>query len=164
TENQKENTGQKRRLNFFIDEVGQFVGAHPGLLLSLQTLAETFATQSHMRVWIFVTAQDNLDLALGKEKVSETDAFSKIQGRFKIQLPLTSSNVDEVIQKRLLAKNKAGEGESESLWEKHHNSLETLISFSEAGIQLKNNFSQQAFIRQYPFHTYQFDLFQQVIK
>lgn len=157
-------TGQHKRLNFLIDEVGQFVGAHPGLLLSLQTLAETFATQADMRVWIFVTAQDNLDLALGREKVAETDEFSKIQGRFRIQLPLTSSNVDEVIQKRLLAKNPAGTDKIQYLWENHHNGLETLISFSEAGIQLKNDFSLEAFTRQYPFHTYQFDLFQQVIK
>ena len=37
-------------------------------------------------------------------KTSTANDFSKIQGRFKTRLSLSSANVDEVIQERLLAK------------------------------------------------------------
>ena len=41
---------------------------------------------------------------LGEMKTSIANDFSKIQGRFKTCLSLSSANVDEVIQERLLAK------------------------------------------------------------
>src|SRR4030095_9077294 len=45
------------RLNFFFDEVGQFVGQDSKRMLNLQTVAETLATVCDGRSWIFVTSQ-----------------------------------------------------------------------------------------------------------
>lgn len=39
------------------------------------------------------------------EREFKVQDFSKIQDRFKIRLPLSSVNIDEVIKKRLLEKN-----------------------------------------------------------
>ena len=50
-----------------------------------------------------VTSQEDLDAVLGDIQGAKHD-FSKIQGRFKIRLSLSSANVDEVIKRRLLEK------------------------------------------------------------
>ncbi len=96
------------RLNFFVDEVGQFIAEKTKLMLNLQTLTETLHTKCKSNSWIFVTSQEDLESLIGDESRVQSDDFSKIQGRFKVRMPLTSSSVDEVIEKRLLQKNDAG--------------------------------------------------------
>ena len=152
------------RLNFYVDEVGQYIAENTKLMLNLQTIAESLATKCEGQSWIIVTSQEDLQNLVGDERAAQSDDFSKIQGRFKIRLPLTSANVDEVIEKRLLAKNEQGHSHLSSVWDKEKDNLATLLSFSEAGIQFKNYQNQDEFISKYPFIPYQFDLFQQCIK
>ena len=54
---------------------------------------------------IKVTAQEALDKVVGDVSSQQANDFSKIMARFDIRMPLTSQNVAEVIQKRLLSKN-----------------------------------------------------------
>lgn len=152
------------RLNFFIDEIGQYVVDSRNLKLNLQTIAESLATKCKGQSWILVTSQEDLESIIGDETKTQSDDFSKIQGRFRIRLPLTSANVDEVIQKRLLAKNEKGEEQLASVWEQEKDNIDTLISFSDSGIQFKSFADKDDFILKYPFIPYQFDLFQQCIK
>ena len=152
------------RLNFYVDEVGQFVADNTKLMLNLQTIAESLATRCKGQSWIFVTSQEDLDNIVGDETALQSDDFSKIQGRFKIRLPLTSANVDEVIERRLLEKNGNGKTWLTTLWKKEKDNLKTLLSFSEAGIQFRSYQDVDDFISKYPFIPYQFDLFQQCIK
>src|SRR5699024_5399908 len=145
------------RLNFYVDEVGQYIADNTKLMLNLQTIAESLATKCNGRSWIIVTSQEDLESVVGDEAATQSDDFSKIQGRFKIRLPLTSANVDEVIEKRLLAKGPDGEAALSSIWQKEKDNLATLLSFSEAGVQFKNYEGQEEFIAKYPFIPYQFD-------
>ena len=73
-------------------------------MLSLQTITENLGTACGGRAWVVVTSQEDIDAILGEVRASKANDFSKIQGRFKTRLSLSSGNVDEVIQKRLLAK------------------------------------------------------------
>ncbi len=59
------------RLNFFVDEVGQFIGQNSKLMLNLQTVAETLGTVCNGRAWIFVTSQADLEGVLGAFKGME---------------------------------------------------------------------------------------------
>ncbi len=153
------------RLNFYVDEVGQYIAENTKLMLNLQTIAESLATKCKGQAWIIVTSQEDLGSLVGDERATQSDDFSKIQGRFKIRMPLTSANVDEVIEKRLLAKNEKGESHLSSVWKKEKDNLATLISFSEVGIQFKESFEDaEEFTNKYPFVPYQFDLFQQCIR
>ena len=152
------------RLNFYVDEVGQYIAENTKLMLNLQTIAESLATKCEGQSWIIVTSQEDLESLVGDDRATQSDDFSKIQGRFKIRLPLTSANVDEVIEKRLLAKSDTGESHLSSVWSNEKDNLATLLSFSEAGIQFKNYEDQDEFASKYPFIPYQFDLFQQCIK
>ena len=53
------------------------------------------------------TAQEDMRKVLGDMEEKGND-FSKIQDRFRTRLKLTSANVDEVIQRRLLRRTIAG--------------------------------------------------------
>jgi hypothetical protein len=99
--------GPDFRLNFFVDEVGQFIANNVKLMTNLQSVAESFATICEGRAWVIVTAQSEMGTIVG-EMTQQTDDFSKIQARFKTRLQLTSINVSEVIQKRLLSKTDEG--------------------------------------------------------
>ena len=96
--------GPEHRLIFLVDEVGQFIGSDTHLMLNLQTITENLGTICQGRAWVVVTSQEDIDAVLGEMKTSTANDFSKIQGRFKTRLSLSSANVDEVIQERLLAK------------------------------------------------------------
>jgi len=111
-----------------------------------------------------VTAQADMDLVLGDMGKQMTNDFSKIQDRFKIRLKLTSQNVDEVIQKRLLKKNEKGEGLAEKLYEKEKNNFGTIFDFTDGATTYKNFTSRQHFADCYPFPQYQFPLFQKSIE
>jgi hypothetical protein len=153
------------RLNFYVDEVGQYIAENTKLMLNLQTIAESLATKCKGRSWIIVTSQEDLGNLVGDERATQSDDFSKIQGRFKIRMPLTSANVDEVIEKRLLAKNEKGVRKLHSVWSSEKDNLATLISFDDVGIQFKKSYDDNdEFSSKYPFIPYQFDLFQQCIK
>ena len=80
-------------------------------MTNLQTIAESLATKCRGRAWIIVTAQEDMDKVSGEMSKQQGNDFSKIQARFHTRMKLTSTNVDEVIQKRLLTKNDAGEVE-----------------------------------------------------
>ena len=73
-------------------------------MLNLQTITEELGTICRRRAWVVVTSQEDMDAVLGDMSKAKKQDFSKIQGRFFPPLSLSSANVDEVIQSRLLAK------------------------------------------------------------
>ncbi len=152
------------RLNFFVDEVGQYVADNIKLMTNLQTIAESLATKCRGQSWVVVTAQDEIDKVLGEMKQREGTDFSKIQDRFKTRMKLTSANVDEVIQKRLLKKNARGETRLETLYQQERNNFGTLFDFSDGSIRYRGFRDEGHFQASYPFVPYQFPLFQAAIK
>lgn len=156
--------GPNFRLNFFVDEVGQYIAENTKLMLNLQTIAESLYTKCNGNSWVIVTSQEDLESLVGDDSGVQSDDFSKIQGRFRVRMPLTSSMVDEVIEKRLLAKSDNGVNLLSSLYKNEGENLKTLLSFSEAGMQFKGYQGTKDFVNKYPFIPYQFDLFQQCIK
>lgn len=155
--------GKNFRLNFFVDEVGQYIAENTKLMLNLQTIAESLDTKCHGNSWVFVTSQEDLESLVGDDRHIQKDDFSKIQGRFSNRIALTSTNVDEVIEKRLLDKNEQGKELFGKLFKMEDANLKTLLTFSD-GITFKHYQDQDDFINKYPFVPYQFDLFQQCIK
>ncbi len=152
------------RLNFFVDEVGQYISDSSKLMLNLQTIAETLATKTKGNSWILVTAQEDMESVVGDMNKTQQNDFSKIQARFKLKIPLTSANVDEVIEKRLLSKKDVAARILKEIWKNDQANMETLLSFSEGGVQFKGYKGETDFINKYPFVAYQFDLFQQCIR
>lgn len=152
------------RLNFFVDEVGQFIGSNTQLMLNLQTIAESLNTKCGGRAWIFVTSQEDMERVIGDRTKKQGNDFSKIQARFKTRLKLTSADVEEVIRKRLLEKNGKGAEILEVLYAQESANFKTLFDFVD-GAKTYRNFSDEAhFIGTYPFVSYQFPLFQAAIE
>jgi energy-coupling factor transporter ATP-binding protein EcfA2 len=152
------------RLNFFVDEVGQFIGTNTHLMLNLQTIAESLNTKCSGRAWVFVTSQEDMDKVVGDRTKQQGNDFSKIQARFKTRLKLTSADVEEVIRKRLLAKNEGGASELKSVYIKESPNFKTLFDFIDGAKSYRNYADEDHFVGTYPFVSYQFPLFQAAIE
>lgn len=152
------------RLNFFVDEVGQYIAQNTKLMTNLQTVAESLATKCQGRAWIIVTAQEDMNSVLGDMSKEQSNDFSKIQARFANRLKLTSADVAEVIQKRLLTKNDIGTELLKTTYSQQFNNFKTLFEFADGGQQYTNFRDEDHFVYCYPFVPYQFPLFQTAIR
>lgn len=151
--------GKDFRLLFMIDEVGQYIGSDGSLMLNLQTIVEEIGSKCGGRVWVMVTSQEAIDSIT---KISGDD-FSKIQGRFNTRLSLSSSSVDEVIKKRILAKTDSAANMLALNYSKNSAVLKNLFTFNDAVLDLKGYTSEYDFVETYPFVPYQFRLMQNVL-
>ena len=155
------------RLNFFVDEVGQYIADNSKLMVNLQTISESLATKCKGQAWIMVTSQEDLSKVVGDmASVHKETDFSKIQDRFPVRLNLTSSNVSEVIQKRLLLKKKEGSAGTDlsNLYGKEQPNLKTLFEFVDGSRTYRISDTEEDFCRTYPFPQYQYDLFKSAIE
>lgn len=159
-----ERQGGDFRLNFFVDEVGQYVAENTKLMTNLQTVAESLSTKCRGKAWIIVTAQQQMDEIVGDMSKNQALDYSKIMARFATRMPLTSANVSEVIQKRLLKKTDDAIEPVGKLYDQFQNDMRTLFSFGDGSVQLKGFRDREHFIASYPFLPYQYDLFQLAIR
>ncbi len=156
--------GPEQRILFLVDEVGQFIGSDSRLMLTLQTITENLGTICKGRAWIIVTSQADMDAVLGELTATKANDFSKITGRFITRLSLSSSNTDEVIQKRLLRKTDTATGQLQQLWNSQGDILRNQITFDRTGPTLKSIETADSFAVNYPFLPYQFQLVQKVFE
>ena len=159
----KQNGYDDFRLNFFVDEVGQYIAENVKLMTNLQTIAESLATKCRGRSWVIVTAQEDMGTVVGEMGKQQSNDFSKIQARFANRMKLTSANVAEVIQKRLLVKTDAGIELLSGIYDNQSNNFKTLFDFADGSQTYQNFENKEHFINSYPFIPYQFTLFQSAI-
>ena len=156
--------GEDHRIVFLVDEVGQFIGTDPHLMLNLQTITEELGTVCMGRAWVVVTSQEDIDAVLGEMQGTRANDFSKIQGRFRTRLSLSSANVDEVIQKRLLAKREEVRPDLKAEYAKQGDILKNQLSFKDVGTTFPQFRDADDFVRDYPFAPYQFKLLQKIFE
>ncbi|NMG55067.1 BREX system P-loop protein BrxC [Aromatoleum aromaticum] len=152
------------RLNFFVDEVGQYIAENVKLMTNLQTIAESLATKCRGRAWVIVTAQEDMGTVVGELGKQQGNDFSKIQARFANRMKLTSADVAEVIQKRLLTKNEEGVHLLSDIYHAQSNNFKTLFDLADGSQTYRNYQDRDHFIHSYPFIPYQFALFQSAIQ
>jgi hypothetical protein len=133
-------------------------------MLTLQTLTENLGTICGGRAWIVVTSQADMDAVLGEMTATKANDFSKIAGRFKTRLSLSSSNSDEVIRKRLLAKTPEARDELGDVFDAKGAILRNQLTFDSTGPTLQNVDDAESFIANYPFVPYHFQLVQKVFE
>jgi len=119
-------------------------------MLNLQTLVEDLGRLCEGRAWVIVTPQEDIDAILGDIKASKAQDFSKIQGRFNTRLSLSSANTDEVIQVRLLEKEKDAKPQLTHLFDTKGDILKNQLSFTGDNSTMKNFGSADDFINNYP--------------
>ncbi|CAK7023800.1 MAG: hypothetical protein EUB_02247 [Eubacterium sp.] len=151
--------GKDFRLLFMVDEVGQYIGDDGDLMINLQSIVEEIGTRCRGKVWVMVTSQEAIDSVVH----ITGDDFSKIQGRFNTRLSLSSSSVDEVIKKRVLAKNEAADQLLRMVYDKEHAVLKNLYTFNNPVLDIKGFTDGDEFAATYPFVPYQFIIIQKVL-
>lgn len=152
------------RLNFFVDEVGQYIAGNIKLMTNLQTVAESLASKCKGQAWVIVTAQEDMSKVIGEADQSSENDFTKIQARFKNRMKLTSQDVAEVIQKRLLEKKDEFIPQLTDLYHQQENNFKTLFDFADGSQSYRNFKDREHFLQSYPFIPYQFGLFQTAIQ
>jgi hypothetical protein len=150
--------GLKHRLIFMVDEVGQYIGDNPDLMLNLQTVVEDLGIHCRGRAWVIVTSQEAIDEITKMNRIRSGD-FSKIVGRFNKPLSLSSTNTDEVIKLRLLDKTEVARSYLESLYGEKQAILKNQINFTGCA-DLPGYKDAKEFQLAYPFIPYQFNLLQ----
>lgn len=143
---------------FLVDEIGQYIGEDSQLMLNLQTVTEDLGTACGGKAWIIVTSQQDIDSIT---RVRGND-FSKIQGRFDTRLSLSSANVDEVIEKRILEKKESANQTLKLLYDEKDTIIKNLITFTD-GAEKKLYADRDKFAAVYPFVPYQFNLLGSVL-
>lgn len=152
--------GNNHHVIFLVDEVGQYIADDTKLMLNLQTIVEELGIKCHGKAWVIVTSQQNIDDITKDIKGMD---FSKIQGRFKTRLSLSSSNVDEVIRRRILAKNEVSQQILEAEYSNIEPILKNIITFEKSKAEMKTYESARNFANIYPFVPYQFNRVQDVL-
>lgn len=149
--------GNNHHVVFLVDEIGQYIGDDRGLMLNLQTIVEDLGLECGGKAWVIVTSQEAIDDVV---KVQGND-FSKIQGRFDTKLSLSSSDIDEVIKKRILDKTDEAKTSLKMIYDKEESIIRNLLTFKNATYQKVYEDSED-FAETYPFIPYQFKLLQDV--
>ena len=152
------------RLNFFVDEVGQYIADNVKLMTNLQTMPRAWppsagagpgSSSPPRRTWTRVVGE------MGKQQGND---FSKIQARFANRMKLTSADVAEVIQKRLLAKNERGRAQLSDIYHAEQQQLQDPLRFRRWLADLPQLPGPGPFHPQLSVHAYQFALFQSAIQ
>jgi hypothetical protein len=152
------------RIIFLVDEIGQFIGNNTQLMLSLQTIIEQLGTFCKGRAWVIVTSQEDIDAAIGEANKAKSQDFSKIQARFHTRLSLASSNTDEVIGERLLAKTEEAHVALRDAFAQKGDIINNQLSFLGNAVNLRGYRDAAEFVAYYPFAPYQFQLLQKIFE
>lgn len=156
-QNYIEKRGNDHHVVFLIDEVGQYIGNDGSLLLNLQSIVEELGVRTNGRAWIICSSQEAIDDVV---KGVRKDDFSKILGRFDTKIKLSSTDIDEVIKQRLLAKTSDGTATLTATYNTREAEIKNLLTFGEGGTY-KATFKDAAdFAATYPYIPYQFKLLQ----
>ncbi|MGI6218193.1 MAG: BREX system P-loop protein BrxC, partial [Coriobacteriales bacterium] len=159
-----EGKGKGFRLNFFVDEVGQFIANNTQLMVNLQSVVEELNIQCGGNSWVIVTSQEDINSVIGETTKENANDFSKIQGRFGVKMPLSSSEAGEVIRDRLLAKKPETRDEFDALYYKYKDDFGVLFDFTGGDRKYRNYKDSDDFFRTYPFVPYQFDVFSSALR
>ena len=152
-----EKRGNDHHVIFLIDEVGQYIGNDGSLLLNLQSIVEELGVRTNGRAWVICSSQEAIDDVV---KGVKKDDFSKILGRFDTKIKLSSTDIDEVIKQRLLAKTADGTTTLTSTYGSREAEIKNLLTFGEGGTYKATYHDAKDFAATYPYIPYQFKLLQ----
>ncbi|MDI1434929.1 BREX system P-loop protein BrxC [Polyangium sorediatum] len=109
----------EKTLFFVVDEVSQYVHQDESRMLKLQSFVSELGQRLKGRVWLFATGQQKL------EDQGESNNIGKLKDRFppSLRVHLGTTNIRDVVHKRLLKKKSEMEGGLRALFHKHRGDL-----------------------------------------
>lgn len=145
----------KGRIVVLLDEVGLYIGDSIDRLADLNALAEQVVQQSEGKVFLIATAQEALT-DLVPRLTADRHVLEFLRDRFRLRLGLEPTEVQAVVNNRLLAKTKAGVDRLRQLYCAHQGSL-------HAALSIDRGWNEDAFIAHYPFPPYAVPLMQSIM-
>ncbi len=108
-----------KTLFFVVDEVSQYVHQDDGRMLKLQSFVSELGQRLKGAVWLLATGQQKL------EEVSGSSNIGKLKDRFppSLRVHLATTNIRDVVHKRLLKKSREQEPLLRDLFDKHRSDL-----------------------------------------
>lgn len=146
----------KDNIIFIIDEVGQYVGSRPNLILNLDGLSKNLKNIGNGKVWIIGTAQQTLTEDDPRASLNSPELY-KLKDRFPIQIDLESRDIKEICYRRLLGKSAEGNKKLGSLFDKHGQELRFNTKLQDAKYY-EADFDKTNFVNLYPFLPAHFDI------
>lgn len=146
----------KQNIIFIIDEVGQYVGSRPNLILNLDGLSKNLKNIGDGKVWIIGTAQQTLTEDDPRASLNSPELY-KLKDRFPIQIDLESRDIKEICYRRLLGKSSEGDKKLGGLFDKHGQELRYNTKLQDAKYY-EADFDKTNFVNLYPFLPAHFDI------
>lgn len=140
-----------RTLFLVVDEVSQYVHQDENRMLKLQSFVAELGQRLHGNVWLLATGQQKL------EDQAETSNLAKLKDRFppNLRVHLGTTNIRDVVHKRLLKKRPEMESVLRELFRKHRGDLK-LYGYACEEI------TEEDFVEVYPMLPEQIDLLMRI--
>ncbi|WP_242370713.1 BREX system P-loop protein BrxC [Anaeromyxobacter sp. SG26] len=137
-----EQRAEGKSLFIVVDEVSQYVHRDEGRMLALQSFVSELGHRMHGRVWLLATGQQKL------EEGGDATTLGKLKDRFpmRLRVHLSSSNIRDVVHKRLLAKSDRGRAELRERFARFRNELK-LHAFR---LRDGDDLTEEDFVEMYP--------------
>ena len=146
-------------LVFIFDEASEAISQKKFSLLDLEGISESLTSISK-KVWTVAIAQEKLDDVINNTNVNRAQ-LTKVTDRFKTKIHLESTEVDIIIQNRLLLKKEDAYNNLIEYFKKNEGLINDATNLKSA-FPTKTESAEQ-FATYYPFHKYQFDLLQKFL-
>lgn len=151
------------RLNFFVDEMGQYIADSVPLLQMLQDIVENLNTRCGRRAWLVVVSQEEMADITGRLEQNAAGQFSKIQARFTVLMKIPSNDANTVVRERLLAKSDDALPALDRLYDVYSGDFKVLLDFPDGAKHYRAYEDREDFTSTYPLVGYQFDLFHEAL-
>ncbi|NIM13883.1 MAG: BREX system P-loop protein BrxC [Candidatus Aminicenantes bacterium] len=151
-----------QRIVFVLDESGQWIENDAGRLGQLQALVEEAAEKGQGKIWIILTTHGDMGSIYKEARALDGD-MKKIEARFRFKFPLTTENIELVLEDRLFKKNIRGKTVLETIYKKRGGTLRGLAQLSNTSQKLPEC-TEDKFPTYYPFLPYQVHLIPEIVK
>ena len=146
-----------------MDETGQWIENNAGRLARLQAFVEEASIKGQGKIWVLVTTHGDMGSVYKEARALEGD-MKKIEGRFRFKPALTTENIEQVLENRLLRKNTKGRQALTTLYEKCGSGGLKGVGELANTAQVLPDCSEDAFVTYYPFFPYQVHLIPDIVK
>ncbi len=152
-----------QRMMLVLDESGQWIEADGHRLAQLQALVEEAALQGQGRIWIVVTTHEDMGAIYAGAQALRPD-MKKIEGRFRFKWSLTTENIEQVLENRLLRKGVAGRDAVGRAFDEAPGAIRGLGELANVDGRRLPACDRERFVATYPFLPYQVYLVPDILK
>ncbi len=155
--------GKPQRFMWVMDETGQWIENNKGRLAQLQAFVEEAALKGQGKIWVAVTTHRDMGAIYKDARALDSD-MKTMEARFRFKPALTTENIEQVLENRLLRKRTEGRQVLEALYEKCGSGNLKGIGELSNTLQILPDCSEDAFVMYYPFLPYQVHLIPDIVK